>query len=167
MDLELIGKQILEALAVQGQIAGLETKLANLEGRIVEAGKKVRQTKVDSVLGVESRKQAEIALEEAHNKVVLMESLLATAEKNLGVAEEAADKAKVKAGKYSEDVLKQLDWAVQQAEEAQKAIEVGRDDVLKEIGIARKGLEARQKALSIQGIELNIGATKQPKVTTL
>ena len=167
MDLEIIGKQMLEALAVQGQIAGLETKQEELKREVAEAEISIQKAEGIKASGLVSREEAEGKVNKAMNSVVTAKLQIKQAEANLNLAENLVEKAKEELGKYSDDVLNQFDDVICQRIEAKKAIEVDRDEVVKALEVARENLEARQEELKAQGIELNIGMVRQPRVMVL
>ena len=167
MDLEIVGKQMLETLAVQGQVAGLVTKLEGLRGEITGAEVDIQKAESAKASSLVARKQAEEKLDKAISEAESVEQLVVQAKAKLKSAEMSIVKAEEESTKYSDEVLDQLDDAIGQCKEVKTAIEAKRDEGVKELELARKDLESRQAELKAQGIELNIGSARQPITTVL
>ena len=167
MDLELIGKQMLEALAVQGQLAGLEAKLVELDGLLAKAAKDTEDSIKEKERNGAAREQAEVQVRETARSVETAKSSVIAAQSHLKFAEKVFKEAGQEAAKYDNAVLSQLDEVTKKFEEFKKKLKADKGDLLEELKETKKDLERRQAALAEQGIELNIGGKPQTKTTYL
>lgn len=168
MDLDIIGKQMLEALAVQGRIASLGTNLLDFERQIVKVQEDIKRSMDVYSLNVNAREQAEDELDKAINKAEVAEQWVTQAVAELKSANSIVKEAKEELDKYSDDILEGFGSVTLQLEEDKKVVEANRDETLKELDVARQDLENRQAELKVLGIELNLGgASPRPKTTIL
>ena len=167
MDLELIGKQMLEALAVQGQLAGLEAKLVELDGLLSKAAKDTEDSIKEKEHNVAAREQAEVQVRETARNVETAKSSVIAAQSHLKFAEKVFKEAGQEVAKYDNATLSQLDEVTKKFEEFKKKLEADKGDLLEELKETKKDLERRQAVLAEQGIELNIGGKPQAKTTYL
>ena len=166
MDLELIGKQMLEALAVQGQIAPLVTKLQQLESELDNANANIEKAKETKASNVSYRKSAESKLSKAIQAVQIAEQGVVDAKVKVSEAKTEVDRTKMQLDKYNDAFLSQLDENIKHSEEARQPVEINIAKVLKELDSVKADLTSRQAILAEQGIELNIGKL-QAKTTYL
>jgi len=166
MDLEHIGKQMLEALAVRGQVASLETSLANIQGQIVKADTEIQRGKKEEVSNTLDREQVQKELVWVQVAVSKAEEAVKAAGENLRLAKGAIAPAEEKVLKCR-DISEQLELSILQIEEDKKTVEASRDEVSKELDAARKDLETRQAELHENGVDLNIGPVRQPKTIVM
>ena len=167
MDLETIGKQILEALAVQGQIAGLEAKLAGLNELGARATKDIEDSIEEKKRNVIARGEAEKHRGEMASNVEKAKSSVMAAQIHLKSAKSTFEETEQEVAKYSDTVLARLDEATKKFEAGKKALEADKVDLLEALKAAKKDLELRQAVLADQGIELNIGGKPLAKTTYL
>lgn len=168
MDLEIIGKQMLEALAIRGQLAAMQTNLTALQGEATKASGDIQKSQEAKASTIEAREQAMnawdeaiIDAEDAQEQIIKVIAERKSAELVVGQAEEEVDK-------YSDAILSQLDEVTQQFQDGKLAIEAEMDKILKKLEVLKKDLETRQAELKAVGVELNlIGTAPRPKVTTL
>ena len=166
MDLETIGKQILEALAVQGQIAGIKTKLAGIQTKIIVATNDICRAKDEEERQIKAHKQAEDFWVGTVRTADIAREAVIQAEAKYKLAELAIEPAEEEVS-MCDTRLNELFEIIPQLEEVKKAFEVDRDEILEELEEAGKNLEARQEELKVQGIEINIGSARPPKVMVL
>lgn len=168
MDLETIGKKMLEALAVQGQIASTQTKVTGLQGEVAKATDDIRKSQATKALNLDAREQAGSVLANAVSDVEIAEQQVAQAKAGLKSAKLVVGRAEEEVDKYSDVVLGQLDEVTQQFQEDKRTLEAEVGAVQKELEVLKKDLEARQAELKTSGVELNLGGTApRPKTTTL
>lgn len=167
MDLEIIGKKMLEALAIQGQLAGLETKHSSLNAEIVEVGENImravnrKAATLNSLSAV--KQQLSTTTAELHEKWAEVEAVRMEA-----LAVEGSVKViQVRLNtEYSEDAIKQLDTDIHTLIVAKEALQRQTLELASLVLNARRDFETRQAELKVEGVELNIGK-RQSKVTVL
>lgn len=168
MDLELIGKQMLEALAAQGQVAAFETKIAELERQIAGAQVDIRRAESNKESQLEACSQAKDVLGKALGDAERAHEVSVAAKANLATTQGAVDEARKKVAKYDTAFLEQLNRVIGQCQEAKDDLEARKDEIAGELKAAQEDLKERQAKLASQGIELNLGGTRvQPKITVL
>lgn len=168
MDLETMGKKLLEALALQGQIASTQTQLLGLQGEIAKAENDIKQSEKAKVSSLEARETAKDALDSAVDKAETAKQQVAQAKAALKSAELVVGQAEEELARYGDTTLGQLDKATQQFQLAKRAIEATRDDALQGLENIKEDLESRRAELKAEGIELNLGmAAPPPRITAL
>ena len=168
MDLENIGKQMLEALAIQGQVTSMVAKLANLEVEVSGSEGEITRSIGQKASSITALSQAEEVLAEAVNATEVIQQEGMRINDRLRLSKVDIERANEEVDKYSDAVLRQLDVATQNLRETKRSIEANRDKVRKELDSAQKNLENRQAILRTQGVDLNISGTKpQPKSIVL
>lgn len=168
MDLESIGKKMLEALAVQGQIAAAEAKLANLSEQLAKADGGISDLKNKRVNAAQDKGLAEDVLAKAINESEAARVRSIEAAKILKATKLAVASAEGKVAEYGEGVFASLDDSVKQLEESKQAIEMDKGATAEEVKVLMEDLVARQAELGAEGIVLNISQpASQPKTTYL
>lgn len=167
MDLETVGKQMLEALALQGQIAVLETKLAEFPERIARADEAVQDSEDEKTTLILAKVQAQEVLSKAYDGETEARESLARAKAYLKSTESVVREAEVEVTKYSDELFDHADAVISENEAVKVSIEEHRDAVAAEIDSARKDLEVRQAELKAQGVELTLGQMRQPRTINL
>lgn len=167
MNLEDIGKQILEALAVHGLVVALEKRAADLDRQVLDATTSIQKSKDEKMTLLQFREQGEKKLIDAIKKADDIESVLSQTKISLKAAKLAIKKDEEELTKYGDSVIVLLDEAMEQLEEEGVAIKANRDDVIKELADAKHNLEIRQVELSNNGVALSLGGKTQPKTTVL
>ena len=168
MDLETIGKQMLEALALQGRVSALETEAASCANQISGAQGDIQGAEGRKINVIEAHRLAERQVEEkdavvrdTKDKVAAAIAVHKRAEQDLAGAREVRNS-------YGPDFVKELDKSIEQLVEVKKGIEGKKGKVLAELDEAKKDLEARRGKLSAQGIDLNMATMgRQPRTTVL
>ena len=166
MDIERIGKQMLEALAVQGQVSALESKVSNLSRQAADAAEDIQKSKDKKAACLQAREQAEGKLSEANLGVGAAQVVLRQAQSNLKSARESVQDAVLEVDKYGDVAMKKLDADTSSLEAVEAGIKASEVDAYYELTAARKDLDSRQAELKRQNIELNIGK-RQSKTTVL
>ncbi len=168
MDLETMGKKLLEALALQGQIASTQTQLLGLQGEIAKAENDIKQSENDKALTLVARGRARDALDGAVGEAEAAKQQAVQATANLKSAKLIVGQAEEELARYSDITLSQLGKTTQQFQLAKQTIEAAKNDVLQELENIKEDLESRRAELKAEGIELNLGmAAPQPKTTIL
>lgn len=167
MDYKKVGEEMLEALAIQGQIAGLEEELAQKDNQLrglkadVEA---VEQNKSD---GLESQTLAIDRRDNAERDLAYAKSALDLAEREFDKARLDLESASLKVGDYGEDFFANLDNQVVELEERCQGIESERDLVQSKLQTAQDELKLKEGKLAQKGIKLSLGNTRKPKSIVL
>jgi len=167
MDLELVGKKLLEALAVQGQVASMQRGLVELQQKVTAIDGDIQRSQEVRALNSKAREQAEVALNEAVANVETIKQQVAQVGARLKLASKGVTEAEGELAKYSDVVLGQLDEATQHLRATKQAVEAERDNAMKELGVTMRDLEDRQVELKTFGVELNLSSSPRSKTTTL
>lgn len=156
MDLEAIGKKILEALAVQGKMVALETEVVTFTDDLVNANQRIQGATNHKEEAKQSKSEAEIALQ----KIIVSEKeavlALEYAERELMDAKGNVSKARREVQRFGETTFKQLDSVIQRCEQDKQIIEDAKIKVSDELDVARKDFESRQKEINELGYDLNV-----------
>jgi len=168
MDLEIIGKKMLEALAIRGKIASMQTELLDLQGEIAKADGEIRESQEAKAVNLEALEQARIAWDGALADAEDAQQQVKTAIARRKSAELLVERAEEEVGKYGDAVFEHLAEVTQKVQGDKQAIEAEMVVALKELEGLKKDLEERQAELKASGVELNlVGTAPRPKVTTL
>lgn len=167
MDLELIGKKMLEALAIQGQLAGLEAKLTSLNAEVVEAGENIVRAANKKAATLESLSSVKVQLNTATGDLFAKRAEVETAQRIASTAEGKVRAIQIRLDtEYTEDVIKQLDTNIHALVTAKEALQRQTSGAAQQVVAARQNFEARQAELKAEGVELNIGK-REGRVTVL
>ena len=167
MDLETIGKKMIEALVVRGQIAKGEGELSDINIKRAIADSEIQSAVRDKDGIVLKKKQAKTELDKAEDNVALAQAELKTAETNLYNATFKKDARKVAYDKYDDTILGGLDSVIAEKESKRNTIAVELNDKTSKLDEMKRDLKARQGELKIEGIELDTNPPRPPKVTYL
>jgi len=167
MDLELVGKKLLEALAVQGRVASMQTKLLDLQQKVTAVEGEIQESQEVKASNLRFRQRAEVALRVSVASVKVTKQQVVQAGTRLKLASKGVAEAEGELAKYSDVVLGQLDENTQHLLVTKQAIEAERDNATKELGVVREDLENRQAELKTLGVELNLSSSPRPKTTYL
>lgn len=167
MDLETIGKKMLETLAVKGQLAGKEAKLVEIKNQIAKAEEAIKVAKETKDKGIASRKVAEEYLAQTKKDKTEAEGLVEKAEEALRVAGDFVGRATLGVDKFNDEALAKLEVDIADKQAVKQAIEFTYEDELAEAAKLKKTLGDRQAELKAEGVEFDISGAKIPKTTIL
>ena len=168
MDLEAVGKKMIEALVAQGYLSGLEEKQSSINVDITKIAAQIETAKSKEARNIESRKQAGVELTKAEGAVNSAEANIKAAEASLKRAVDEVERSKKEVTKYNEDVQAELEKNTSLLVEAKKQLEADRDSTFVELTTAKEEAEAKLAELNAQGISLDIGrSARQPRTTIL
>jgi len=167
MDLETIGKKMLEVLALRGQLSGMEGELETVRERIYVADEAIKVAKLEKGNASSARKRTEIALKDAEAGVVGAETELKTAQDNLEKAIVLKESKEIDVDKYNDGVLSGLDGVIADKDSIKRDIETEYAIKAKKITEAKADVESRKAELRTEGVELDVGGVRTPKVTYL